>query len=180
LIFFPTGQSNIKSKDYKARILESKSSHLKSGIEVYNGDSESDLFVGTIFKSDSDTPTKYWKRYFIDPTTLAITYFTEQKELLEIISSETLSMNPRPMTAFEGDFKGFINYLNFITIDSFTKPYGFNQVPKLFQFLKWSYSFDDNITKMFCKEIEETNLESNIYQVDIYENFGNESKVTIK
>lgn len=178
--FFPTSQGNIKSKDYKARILESKSSHLKSGIEVYNGDSESDLFVGTIFKSDSDTPTKYWKRYFIDPTTLAITYFTEQKELLEIISSETLSMNPRPMTAFEGDFKGFINYLNFITIDSFTKPYGFNQVPKLFQFLKWSYSFDDDITKMFCKEIEEQNLDSNLYQVDIYENFGSESKVTIK
>lgn len=177
--FFPSSQGNIKSKDYRARVIQSKSSAVKNSIDVFNGDSESDLFVGTIFKSDSDTPTKEWSRYYLDSNLNKVS-FNDNKELLEIVVAETLSTNPRPMNLFEGDFKGYIDYVNFFTIDTFNKPYGNNLIKRQFQFLKWSYSFDDDITKMFAKETEEQNLDSNLYQVDIYENFGSESRVTIK
>lgn len=176
--YFPTSQGNIKSKDYIARKNSSTSSAIKNSTTVYNGDSENELFVGTIYKSDSDTPTKYWSRYYIDTMGNIVSY-GESKELLEIISAEALFVAPRPMTEFEGDFKGYIDYINFVTIDSFNKAYGAEEVSKLFHFMKWTYSFDDDVTKMFVREIEESNLDSNLYNVKIYENFGNEAKVTI-
>jgi hypothetical protein len=178
---FPASNGNIKSKDYIARVNNAKSTALKNPVTVYNGDSESDLFVGTIYKSDSDTPTKLWTRYYLD-SGLNVQPFYDNKELLEIVSAEPLSMSPRPMTEFEGDFKGYIDFVNFFYMDSFTKPYSGTPgltVKKQFQFLKWSYSFDDNITKMFSREIEESNLSSNDYNVKIIENFEGESKVTI-
>lgn len=176
--FFPSTKGNIKSKDYIARKNNAKSTAVKNSITVFNGDSESDLFVGTIFKSDSDTPTKLWSRYYIDDS-LNVISLNEEKELLEIISGESLSMTPRPMTEFEGDFKGFIPHLDFFYIDSFFKKHSTTIVKKQFQFLKWSYSLDDNITKMFAREIEQSNLDENSYNVKIYENFGNEQKITV-
>lgn len=173
-------ENNIKSKDYIARKNNATSTNLKENVTVYNGDSESSLFVGTIYKSDSITPTSKWRRYYFNGSN--IEYYNEEKELLEIIAEEGLSTAPRPMSEFEGDFYGYIDYVNFFTIDGFERPYEFNpslKVKKQFQFLKWSYSFDSDITRMFAREIEGNNLDPNTYNVKIYENFGNESKVTI-
>lgn len=178
---YPSSQGNIKSKDYIARKNNATSTVKKDTVTVYNGDSESDLFVGTIFKSDSDTPTTIWSRYYLD-SALNLQPLNDNKELLEIIAGEGLSMSPRPMTEFEGDFKGYIDFVNFFTIDGFTKPYSGGSgltVKKQFQFLKWSYNFDSDTTKMFAREIEETNLSPNDYNVKIYENFAGETKVTI-
>lgn len=176
---FPSSQGNIKSKDYIARKNNAKSTAVKNSITVFNGDSESDLFVGTIFKSDSDTPTTKWTRYYLD-SGLNVQPLYDNKELLEIIAGEGLSMSPRPMIEFEGDFKGYIPHLDYFYINSFQKNYlDIQMVDKQFQFLKWSYSLDDNITKMFAREIEESNLSENVYNVKIYENFGNEQKITV-
>ena len=176
--FFPSSKGNIKSKDYIARKNNAVSSAVKDSITVFNGDSKSDLFVGTIFESDSDTPTLKWNRYIVN-NDLSFTYLNDNKEILEIIAGEGLSVSPRPMSEFEGDFKGYIGYLNFFYIDSFLKPYADNFVKKQFQFLKWSYSFDDDVTKMFAREIEGLDLDPNTYNVKIYENFGNENKITL-
>lgn len=176
---YPSSQGNIKSKDYIARKNNAKSTAVKNSITVFNGDSESDLFVGTIFKSDSDTPTTKWTRYYLD-SGLNIQSLNDNKELLEIIAGEGLSMTPRPMTEFEGDFKGYIPHLDFFYINSFSKKYSDSEiVDKQFQFLKWSYSLDDDITKMFAREIENVDLSEDFYNVKIYENFGNEQKITV-
>ena len=135
---------------------------------MYNGDSESDLFVGTIFEYDSDTPTDKWHRFaFVGDNLVAI---DERKELLEITAEENLMMSPRPMTIFEGDIKGYVPYVTFFTIDGLAG--------KKFQFLRYSYSYDDDIVRMTAKEFNRQ-IPFSDFNVKITENFGNEAKVTI-
>lgn len=175
---------NIKSKDYTGRRTKKISTSVKSNVTVFNGDSGSDLFVGTIFQSDSDTPTQYWHRYQYIENIGTGTYFKEDypetKEVLEINAEDNLKISPRPMTIFEGDFKGYINYVDFFTIDSFKYMRFDQEVDKKFQFTKWSYSFDKDITKMNCKEYNDDYFFfDDQFKVTIKENFGNEAKVTI-
>lgn len=177
--------NNIKSKDYTGLRTKKISTAVKSDITVYNGDSESDLFVGTIYKYDSDTPTSQWNRYYYyyDGSNFVKNYYPESKELLEINAEDNLRISRRPMEIFEGDFKGFIPHLNFIKIDG-RKFYDTSigqLVDKKFMFSKYSYSFDTDITKMVAKEYSDQYIfGEDQYKVIIKENYSNESKVTIK
>lgn len=174
---------NIKSKDYLGRRTQKTSTNVKTNVTVYNGDSGSDLFVGTIYKSDSDTPTSTWNRvdyvWSQSQGGFLIINYPEAKELLEINAEDNLRISPRPMTVYEGDFKGFIPYMTFVTIDKFKFNNGVELIDKKFQFLKYSYSFDDDITKSLLKEYEELNLNDEQFKVTIKENYGNEVKPTI-
>lgn len=175
---------NIKSKDYTGRRKQKKSTSVKSNVTVFNGDSGSDLFVGTIFQADSDTPTQYWHRYqYIENIGTGTYYkddYPETKEILSINAEDNLKISPRPMTIFEGDFKGYINYVDFFTIDSLKYMRFDQEVDKKFQFTKWSYSFDKDITKMNCKEYNDDYFFfDDQFTVNIKENFGAESRVTL-
>lgn len=172
---------NIKSKDYTGRRLQKTSTAVKSNVTVYNGDSGSDLFVGTIYKSDSDTPTTTWNRFEyvnVGGGWDKVDY-VEAKEILEINAEDNLRISPRPMTIFEGDFKGYIPYLTYVTIDKFKFNNGSELVDKKFQFTKYSYSFDYDITKCTLKEYSNVNLIPTEFKVTIKENYGNEAKVTL-
>lgn len=172
---------NIKSMDYTGTRTLKKSTAVKPNVTVYNGDSNSDLFVGTIYKSDSDTGTEGWNRYYYieQAGQLNKENFPEFKEILDINAEDNLRISRRAMTTFEGDFKGFIPYLTFFNIDGLKDQYDFQTINKKFQFLKYSYSFDNDITKMYAREYsDEYNF--NDFQVVKKENFSNESKVTIK
>lgn len=175
---------NIKSKDYTGRRKQKTSTTVKSNVTVYNGDSGSDLFVGTIFKSDSDTPTDGWNRYMMNEVggVWVKTDYSEFKEILEINAEDNLKISPRPMTIFEGDLKGYIPYLTYFNIDGFKHfETSIGQlIDKKFQFLRYSYSFDDDVIKMTCKEYSDNFFfGEDQFKVTIKENFGNEVQVKI-
>lgn len=174
--------NNIKSKDYIGRRKKRISSAIKSNVTVYNGDSGSDLFVGTIFKMDSDTPTDGWNRYYMyeQGSAWVKSEYPEFKEVLSINAEDNLKISPRPMTIFEGDVKGFIPHLTYFTIDGFQVLENGFMVDKRFQFEKYSYSFDTNTLRMVAREFSSNYFFSDFHEIIPVENFGSESKVTIK
>ena len=181
-IFLHATDLNIKSMDYTSRRIEKKSTAVKPNVTVYNGDSGSNLFVGTIFKDDAGTPTSTWNRYVMQEQSGG--WFRnnvpEEKQVLEINAADNLRISPRPITVFEGDFKGFIPYLTFVTIDGFKWDDHGTLRDKRFQFLKYSYSFDKDETKMLLREIGDMfSLLDEQYKVTIEQNFSNEARVTI-
>lgn len=181
-ISLSASDDNIKSTDYTGRRTEKKSTAVKPNVTVYNGDSGSDLFVGTIFKDDADTPTDTWNRYFAYEQSggWVLDNVSEQKEVLEINAADNLRISPRPMTIFEGDFKGFIPYLTFLTIDGLKYDDLGTLKDRRFQFLKYSYSFDKDETKSLFKEFMDMfSLFEDQYKVTIKQNFSNEARVTI-
>lgn len=156
-----TNNGDVKGLDYTAQRTQKTSTVAKPDKTVYNGDSASDLFVGTIYKDDADTPTERWYREGQQ----------ELKELLSINAEDNLRLSPRPMTIFEGDVFGFIPYLSVVSINNF--------VGKKFQFLNWSYSLDKNIMKTSLKEYSDAYLTSEDFRIDVRYNYGQQTKTTI-
>lgn len=149
-----TADGDIKGRVYTGRRTKKISSVTKSNKTVYNGDSVSDLFVGTLYKSDFDTPTQFWYREGK----------TENKELLSINAEDNLRLSPRPMIVFEGDLYNYIPYLSVVKISGFGD--------KLFQFTYYSYDFDRNIIRAKFKEFSNEYLPESEFYVEIRDNFG--------
>lgn len=156
-----TNNGDVKGIDYTAQRTQKTSTVAKPDKTVYNGDSASDLFVGTIYKDDADTPTERWYREGKQ----------ESKELLSINTEDNLRLSPRPMTIFEGDVFGFIPYLSVVSINNF--------VGKKFQFLNWSYSLDKNTMKTSLKEYSDAYLNDEDFRIDVRYNYGTPTKTTI-
>ena len=74
--------------------------------EVATGDSISDIYEGTLYKSDALTPTETWNRKGV----------TESKPLLQIMGEETLRLSQLPARVFSGDVFGYLNYLSVVMI----------------------------------------------------------------
>ncbi|QIY92247.1 hypothetical protein [Chryseobacterium gallinarum] len=160
----PNDSGNIKGREYTAQRTKKISTVTKPNITLYNGDSVSDLFVGTIYKSDGDTPTEKWWR-LNDPEP------REFKELLSINAEDNLRISPRPMIIFEGDVKGYIPYISLITI---------NNVADKFQPTSYSFDTSTGILKLTSREFSSDLLEiGKDYKMEVKDNYGNESKVTI-
>ena len=156
-----TNNGDIKGIDYIAQRTKVTSTVTKADKTVYNGDSVSDLFVGTIYKDDGDTPTEKWYRFGR----------TESKELLSINAEDNLRLSPRPMIIFEGDVYGYIPYLSVVSINNFDN--------KKFQFLNWSYSLDKNIMKTSLKEYSDTYFDDGDFRIDVKFNGGDPTKTTL-
>lgn len=156
-----TNNGDVKGIDYTAQRTQKTSTVAKPDKTVYNGDSASDLFVGTIYKDDADTPTERWYREGQQ----------ELKELLSINAEDNLRLSPRPMTIFEGDVFGFIPYLSVVSINNF--------VGKKFQFLNWSYSLDKNTMKTSLKEYSDAYLTSEDFRIDVRYNYGTPTKTVL-
>lgn len=153
--------SNIKGVYYTGQRTSRISSVTKEDVTVYNGDSLSDLFVGTLYKSDSDTPTEKWYRIGR----------TESLELLNINAEDNLRISPRPMIIFEGDIYGYIPYLSLISI---------NNINGKFLPTDYTYKTKDNVIQLALKEFSSDYLPSDSFTVIQEDDFGNETKVTIK
>lgn len=154
----PSSTGNVQGREYTGRRTTMTSTVTKSNITVYNGDSVSDLFVGTIYKSDADSPTETWYREGR----------TESKELLEINAEDNLRLSPRPMLIFEGDIYGYIPYLSLVSI---------NNITGLLQPIKYSFQTDTCVLQLSSKEFSNEYLED--FSVEIKDNYGNETQVTI-
>lgn len=149
-----TAEGDIKGRVYTGKRTKNISTVTKSNNTVYNGDSFSDLFVGTLYKADFDTPTQYWFR----------AGKTEQKEVLEINAEDNLRLSPRPMIIMEGDLYNYIPYLSYLQISGFEG--------KKFQFKSYSYDFDSNIIRSVLKEYSSDYLPTSDFNVEIRDNYG--------
>ncbi|SHH68720.1 hypothetical protein SAMN05421866_3481 [Chryseobacterium oranimense] len=155
-----TSEGDVKGRVYTAQRKKKLSTVTKSDITVYNGDSVSDLFVGTIYKDNGETPTDKWHRKGM----------VETKEILEINAEDNIRIAPRPMIIFEGDIYGYIPYLSLISYDNISG----NFLP-----MNYTLNTSDNTIRLVSREFSSTNLDSSDFYVDIKDNYGNETKVTI-
>ncbi|MEF9476800.1 hypothetical protein OWR28_02660 [Chryseobacterium sp. 1B4] len=163
----PNDSGNIKGRDYTAFRLKRVSTVTKPNITLYNGDSISDLFVGTIYKNDADTPTEKWKR-LNDPNSET----TGLQELLWLNAEDNLRIAPRPMIIFEGDIKGYIPFISYIKIDKHDG--------KKFQPTAYTFNTSTGILRLTSREFESSYMQKEVdFRVDVKDNYGNETKVTI-
>lgn len=160
LELIPDNTSNLKGVYYTAQRKTRVSTVTKENVTVYNGDSNSTLFVGTLYKDDQETATEKWYRQGK----------SESLELLAINAEDNLRISPRPMLVFEGNIFGYIPYLALISI---------NNIPGKFQPSKYSYDTFDNQIKLTNKEFESEYLPIETFTVDRKEDYGTETKVTI-
>lgn len=157
----PESNSNKKGVYYTGQRTSRISSVTKDNVTVYNGDSNSSLYVGTLYKSDQTTGTEKWKRVGRD----------ESLELLEINAEDNLRISPRPMIVFEGDIFGYISYLSLISI---------NNINGKFLPIDYTFKTAENIIQLRLKEFSSDYLDAGTFKVEREDDFGNETKVTIK
>jgi hypothetical protein len=134
------------------------SSIAKDTIEIFNGDSPSLIYEGTIYKADQVSPTTRWFRRG----------FTESKAVLRIAAEDNLRMSQKAAKIFTGDAYGFVPYLSVITIDSLTG---------VFMPIEWSFNTKTNTVSM--KLLEGFTDELNDIKYTFNLDFGNTVKPTI-
>ena len=141
------------------RILK-PSSKIKDIKEVFNGDDESDIYVGTIYKTDETTSTDVWTRYGL----------SETKPLLQIMGEERMKMYSKPLQVYRGDVYGYFSYLSLVTINGL-----------IGKFMPTTYNYDaaTNITSLELTEVLNTDILSDI-QYDLTFDYGNVVEPTIK
>ena len=136
------------------------SSKIKDVKEVFNGDDESDIYVGTIYKADQITTTDKWTRQGAQET----------KPILQIMGEERMKMYSKPLQVYKGDVYGYFNYLSLVTINGLTG-----------KFMPTTYSYDalSNITSLELMEVLNTDILSDVdYQLTF--DYGNVVEPTIK
>tara|TARA_R110000803_G_scaffold63443_1_gene124106 strand:- start:2482 stop:4347 length:1866 start_codon:yes stop_codon:yes gene_type:complete len=134
-------------------------SKVKNIVTIYNGDVPSDLYDGTIYKTDQTTPTETWARKGI----------SEAFALLRIMGEETLRLNQSPMRVFSGDIYGYIPYLSIVSV---------NNVTGLFMFVQYSYNTKANTISAVLKQIYGAELVDIDYLLTY--DYGNVVKPTIR
>lgn len=127
--------------------------------EVYNGDNPSDVYIGTVYKRDENTPTDYWSRNGKD----------ENKPILQIMGEERMRMYQRPSLQFSGSIFGYLPYLSKVNIDGFSN---------VFTITSYNYDAINNITDAVFMELLNEEIDDIDYKVTI--DYGNVVEPTIK
>ena len=135
------------------------SARIEKTREVFTGDSDLDIYEGTLYKADGTTPTETWYRKGV----------TEAVPILELMGSETMRMNQNTMRIFSGDVFGYFNYLSIINLDQRSGKYGVT---------KYSYDTKNNIIsvevkQMFADELTDLTSEKTL-------DYGNVVEPTIR
>jgi hypothetical protein len=125
---------NVEGEIHTFQRLTKPSAQIKDIKEVATGDNTTDLYYGTIYKTDSTTPTETWFRKGI----------TEAKPILRIMGEELMRMNQLPTRVFSGGVYGYISYLSVLTIN--------NQSGK-YMILEYSYDTYLNRIEMRSRQI---------------------------
>ena len=126
---------NIVGEAHTFERIENPSSKIAENKEVLNGDSPTDIYEGTIYKSDKTTPTEKWRR---------LNEFYFDKPILQIMGEERMKMYARPLQVFSGDVYGFFNYLSVFSI---------NGLEGVFMSTAYNYNAVENITSLQLTEI---------------------------
>jgi len=125
---------------------------------IFNGDSPSLIYEGTIYKDDTETPTSLWFRK--DKT--------ESKAILQIAVEDILRVHQRPQKIFTGDIYGYLPYLSIISI---------NNLEGKFLPLEWSFDASRNTTSVKLLQLFGEQLNDINYNLTL--DYGNTTKVTI-
>ncbi len=125
--------------------------------EVKTGDNVSDVFNGTIYKSDALTPTNEWER----------SYQSESKPLLRIMAEENMRSTALTMRVFSGDVYGFFDYLSIVEI---------NGISGKFLVTKYQYDTNNNIIQAEFKQIYGNEINEN----DLQYSFSYEGGIVVK
>ena len=140
--------------------IDKPSRQVKDVKEVYTGDSATDLYIGTLYKADGNTPTTSWYR----------TGVTEVKPILQIMGEETLRLSASISRVFSGDVYGYFSYLSRVTINNFTG--------LIFMPVKYSYDTKNNIISAEFRQIYGSELTDDIDYKLTYD-YGTTVKPTI-
>jgi len=125
------------------------SSNVEDTKEVFNGDMDSDIYVGAIKKLDN-TNTQNWRRRGV----------IENKEILELMVLDRIIIQNKPQKVFSGDVYGYLPGLSLLNIDNL----GGNFYP-----LSYEYDSLNNICKFESNEIFNEDLEDEIEHEKTYD-----------
>ena len=160
--FSPAGQEldDIKGENHTFQRTLKPSSKIKDIKTVFNGDNESDTYVGAIYKADEINTTELWTRFGA----------AETKPLLQIMGEERMKMYSKPLQVYKGDVYGYFNYLSLVTINGLTG-----------KFMPTTYSYDalSNITSLELTEVLNTDILSDV-DYELTFDYGNVVEPTIK
>ena len=160
--FSPAGQEldDIKGENHTFQRTLKPSSKIKDIKSVFNGDNESDSYVGAIYKADEINTTELWTRQGAQET----------KPLLQIMGEERMKMYSKPLQVYKGDVYGYFNYLSLVTINGLTG-----------KFMPTTYSYDalSNITSLELTEVLNSDILSDV-NYELTFDYGNVVEPTIK
>lgn len=134
------------------------SSIVKENRNVSNGDSDSGVYLGTIYKEDAITPTNKWHRKGS----------FESSNLLRIASEEELRISQKPLKIFTGSIYGYLPYLSFIEINNISG-----------RFFPLEYTYDTVNNQIKFKLLELFAGEINDIDYKLTYDYGNTVKPTI-
>jgi hypothetical protein len=153
-----TTSADLKGEFHTFQRETKPSTKIKDTVKVNNGDNPSDLYYGTIYKTDGTTPTSTWFRKGI----------TETKAILQLMGGETLRLSANTAKEFSGDVFGYIPFLSITAI---------NGVGSDFVILEYNYDSTRNITSVKFIEIFSEELTDISYELTY--DYGNTVKPTI-
>jgi hypothetical protein len=136
-------------------------------VNVFNGDSENELFVGAIFGPDQTTLTTLWTRRGISESILALPY-AESKAFLRIAVEEKQRLYAGPFVRFEGSIFGYFNPL---------QRWSINLIDGYFMNLSLTYDLQQNICKAVMGRIVDDEI-ALVYT--LVPDYGATTRVTVK
>jgi len=136
-------------------------------IDVFNGDSPSNDYLGAIFGPDETTLTTKWNRRGLSESILAEPYEVD-KQFLRIAVEETQRLYAGPFVRFEGSIFGYFNPVTRWSI---------NLIDGYFMNLSLNYDLQQNICKAVLGRI--TNEEIAL-DYTLVPDYGKTTRVTVK
>lgn len=158
-IIYPSADNTINGEFHTVQRDTVKSNRVDDVLQVYNGDNDSVIYYGTIYKADGETQTDLWKRDFL----------TESKPLLQLVAEERLRLYSGVQIVFSGDIYGYIPYLSKVLIDN---------VDGEFMPLFYRHDTQSNIISLILHQGYTDEISDITYEYTI--DYGNVVKPTIK
>jgi len=136
-------------------------------VDVFNGDSPSEMYTGAIYGADEITLTSEWNRRGLSESVLALPY-SISKEFLRIAVEEKQRLYAGPYVQFEGSIFGYFNPLTRWSI---------NLITGYFMNLSLTYDLQPNVCKAVLGRIINEEI---AMDYTLIPDFGATTKVTIK
>jgi hypothetical protein len=118
-------------------------SFVPTTINVLNGDSETEQYMGAMFETDETTLTSNWYRNYA-PESLLAEPFASYKPLLRLAVEETERLHARPYIKFDGTIFGYFNPLSRFVI---------NLLEGFFMPIKMNYDIQANKTQTTLRRV---------------------------
>ena len=136
-------------------------------INVFNGDSPNELYIGAIYQADQSTLTTLWNRRGISESILALPY-ASSKPFLRIAVEEKQRLYAGPFVRFEGSIFGYFNPL---------QRWSINLIDGYFMNLSLNYDLQQNICKAVMGRIVDDEI-ALVYT--LVPDYGATTRVTVK